>query len=112
MSSAKEVTVTFAPIEAGSREILNPVSLTLGKGGSGYGTVKGTGLACETLCTSATSVYKGPTGYPAKTVTLEAVSAPGSKPVQWSGCDSVAEGKCVVTMTGVKAVTASFDELE
>jgi hypothetical protein len=27
-------------------------------------------------------------------------------------CGTVTEGKCVVTMTGVKAVTATFDELE
>jgi Divergent InlB B-repeat domain len=86
--------------------------LTLTKAGSGFGTVKGSGLACEALCTSATSVYKGPTNYPAKTVTLEAASAPGSKPVQWGGCDTVAEGKCIVAMTAVKAVTATFDELE
>jgi hypothetical protein len=63
-------------------------------------------------CTAATSAYQGPTSHPAKTVTLEAASAPGTKPVQWSGCDTVAEGKCVVAMTGVKAVTATFDELE
>jgi hypothetical protein len=86
--------------------------LTLTKAGSGFGTVKGSGLACEVPCTAATSVYRGPTSYPAKTVTLEAASAPGTKPVQWSGCDTVTEGKCVVTMTGVKAVTATFDELE
>jgi hypothetical protein len=104
------------PIKAvftGTPKAVSPEDeLTLTKGGSGLGTVKGTGLACEALCTSTTSIYKGPTSYPAKTVTLEAASAPGSKPVQWSGCDTINEGKCVVTMTGSKAVTASFDELE
>jgi hypothetical protein len=110
MDSSEPIKAVFT----GTPKAVSPEeALTLTKAGSGLGTVKGTsGFACEVLCTAATSVYRGPTSYPAKTVTLEAASAPGTKPVQWSGCDTVTEGKCVVTMTGVKAVTATFDELE
>jgi hypothetical protein len=49
---------------------------------------------------------------PAATVTLEGIPAPGSKAVAWSGCDSETEGKCVVSMSEAKEVTATFDELE
>jgi alpha-tubulin suppressor-like RCC1 family protein len=110
MDKAETVKAVFSgPVKT----IVEPKSLVLTKEGSGYGTVKASGLTCEVLCTSATSVYQGPKSpKPGKTVTLEAASAPGTKPVQWSGCDTVTEGKCIVTMTGVKAVTATFDELE
>jgi hypothetical protein len=104
MDSSEPIKALFT----GTPKAVSPQeALTLTKAGSGLGTVKGSGLACEALCTSVASVYKGPT----KTVTLEAASAPGTKPVQWSSCDSVTEGKCVVTMTGLKAVTATFEEL-
>jgi hypothetical protein len=109
MDSSEPIKAVFTGIP---KAVTPEEELTLTKVGSGFGTVKGSGLACEVLCTAATSVYRGPTSYPAKTVTLEAASAPGTKPVQWSGCDTITEGKCVVTMTGVKAVTATFDELE
>jgi hypothetical protein len=115
METAQEVTATFAPVEAGSKEILNPVSLTLAKAGSGYGTVKATGLACEVLCTSTVVSYSsggGPKSKPAAIVTLEATSAAGSQKVAWTGCESEPEGKCVVTMSAAKEVTATFNELE
>jgi hypothetical protein len=115
MTEAQEVTATFAPVGLGGKEILNPVSLTLAKAGSGYGTVKATGLACEVLCTSTKVSYSsggGPKAKPATIVTLEAVSAPGSQTVVWTGCESEPEGKCVVTMSAAKEVTATFNELE
>jgi Divergent InlB B-repeat domain len=115
MTEAQEVTATFAPVGLGSKEILNPVSLTLTKAGSGYGTVKATGLACEVLCTSTVVSYTsggGPKAKPAAIVTLEAVSAPGSQTVAWTGCESEPGGKCVVTMSAAKEVTATFNELE
>jgi hypothetical protein len=109
MDSSEPIKAVFT----GTPKAVSPEeALTLTKAGSGFGTVKGSGLTCEVLCTAATSVYQGPTSHPAKTVILEAASASGTKPVQWSGCDTITEGKCVVTMTGIKAVTATFDELE
>jgi hypothetical protein len=94
--------------------------LTLAKAGSGFGTVKASGLACEALCTSTAVVYQGPVllphAKPGKTVILKATSAPGSKPVDWEGCDEepVVEGsvQCVLEMDEDRPVTATFDELE
>jgi|GEM_PF-1097326 len=92
-------------------------ALTLNKAGSGFGTVKASGIKCEVLCSSQSALYQGPLTEPkvkpGKTVILKATSAPGSKAVAWSGCDSVTEaGECVVEMDEAHAVTATFDELE
>ena len=118
MSSAKEVTATFS---AALKPLVNPQTLTLTKAGSGYGTVKGTGLICEAACTTTDVNYYGgvtePKPKPAASVTLIAISAPGSQTVAWSGCDSepVVEGKgigCTVSMSEAQNVTATFDEFE
>jgi len=92
-------------------------TLTVSKGeGTGFGTVKGTGgLGCEFLCTSTDVVYQGPTATkPGKTVTLKAISAPGSKAVEWEGCTGFEEegAICLVTMEEDTEVVATFDELE
>ena len=113
MSSAKTVTAEFS---GASKEVVNPKVLTLTKAGSGYGTVKGTGLTCEPACTTTQVAYFGGVTEPkpkaAATVTLTAVSAPGSGPVSWSGCESEPEGNCVVLMSKAQSVTATFNELE
>ncbi len=109
LSGASAVTASFSGT---AKAIANAQKLTLTKAGSGHGTVKAAGLTCEVLCTSTVSLYQGPTTKPGKTVTLKATSAPGSKTVVWSGCESEPEGNCVVTMEGAKNVTATFDELE
>jgi len=114
MSAAQTVTAKFS----GPVKTINPAeTLTLSKAGSGYGTVKASGLKCEVLCTSTGVIYQGPITEPkpkpGKVVTLSAVSAPGSGPVSWSGCDSVTEaGECIVAMETSKGVTATFEELE
>jgi streptogramin lyase len=88
-------------------------TLTLNKAGSGFGTVKASGLGCEVLCSSTSVLYQGPTTKPGKTVVLKAASAPGSKAVSWTGCDSIdGEGNCVVEMDENHTITATFDELE
>jgi streptogramin lyase len=114
--SPTEATKVTASFSGAPKAIANAQKLTLAKAGSGYGTVKASGIACEAACTSATSLYTGgvelPKPKPAATVTLEAISAPGSKAVVWSGCDSETEGKCVVATSAAKEVTATFDELE
>jgi hypothetical protein len=112
LSEAKEVVAKFGGTK---KAILNPVALTLTKAGSGYGTVKASGLACEPACTSTQVEYSSGDGGKKLPVTviLKAISAPGSKPVEWSGCDSIdGEGNCVVSMSSAKEVTATFDELE
>jgi streptogramin lyase len=113
MDASETVKAVFS---GAPKAIAEAKALTLKKAGKGFGTVKASGLACEALCTSTASLYQGPIGGPkpkeAKTVTLEAISAPGSKKVAWSGCDSVTEGKCVVLMSTAKEVTATFDELK
>jgi hypothetical protein len=113
MSSARNVKATFT---AAIKPLVNPQALTLAKAGSGYGTVKATGLVCEAACTTTDVNYYGgvtePKPKPAAVVTLTAISAPGSGTVAWSGCDTETEGKCVVSMSAAKEVTATFDELE
>ncbi len=100
------------------KPILEAKALTLTKAGSGYGTVKGTGLTCEALCASTVSLYQGPTGIapknkPGKTVVLVATSAAGSKTVEWTGCDSnPTPAECSVAMESAKNVTATFNEIE
>jgi streptogramin lyase len=120
MSSSKTVTAKFT---GSPKLIANEQKLTLNKAGSGFGNVKASGLACEALCTSATSLYQGeyeskPAVFkPAKIVVLSAVSAPGSKPVAWSGCAAEPEPEpgnveCEVSMATAHSVTATFNELE
>jgi streptogramin lyase len=112
MSEAVSLTAAFSAGKA----IVNPKVLTLTKAGSGFGTVKATGLTCEALCTSTSVAYYGGVTEPkpkaAALVTLTAVSAPGSDTVVWSGCGEEKEGACIVSMSAAKAVTATFDELE
>jgi streptogramin lyase len=114
MDKAETLKAVFSgPVKA----IVEPKSLTLSKEGSGYGTVKAAGLTCEVLCTSATSLYYGPVTSPkAKAgakVTLKAISAPGSKAVEWTGCETnPTPSECVVVMETDKSVSAKFDELE
>jgi uncharacterized repeat protein (TIGR02543 family) len=115
LSEATTVTATFS----GARKaIAEAKTLTLNKVGSGFGTVKATGLTCEALCTSATSLYAGPVTSPkvkaGATVILKATSAPGSKAVEWgAGCKSnPTPSECVVEMSEDKSITATFDELE
>jgi hypothetical protein len=114
ISAATTVTATFS---GAPKAIVNPQELTVAKAGSGFGTVKAAGLACEALCSSTVGLYQGPIALPkpkpGKAVLLKASSAPGSKQVVWSGCESEPSAtECVVTMEEAKPVTATFDELE
>jgi hypothetical protein len=115
--SLSEAGTVEAKFGGSPKPIAEAKALTLAKAGSGLGTVKGTGLTCEVLCTSTVSLYQGPTGVapknkPGKTVVLVALSAPGSAPVEWSGCDSnPTPTECSVAMEAAKEVTATFNEL-
>jgi hypothetical protein len=78
--------------------------LTLAKTGAGSGTVTSDppGIACGSVCKSA--FFKG------TELTLTATPTDEfSKFTGWTGCDSEAGGKCLVTMSVDKAVNANFD---
>ena len=105
MSAAEEVTATFS----GSSRAFNPAEpLTVSKAGTGQGTVKAAGLACEAECSEETTLYQGPTSKPATTVTLTAAPAFGSEFTGWSGSGCSGTGSCVVAMSAAKDVTAAF----
>jgi Divergent InlB B-repeat domain len=76
--------------------------LTVGKAGSGAGTVTSSppGIACGADC-SASIAENTP-------VTLTAAPATGSTFAGWSGCDSVFGDTCTVTMDAARHVTAAF----
>jgi|GEM_PF-1425923 len=84
---------------------LKPVrrKLTVEKKGTGTGTVTSSpaGISCGATCTAE---YDTGTE-----VTLSGTAGPNTEAVKWSGCDSIAAGKCKVTMSAAKTVTATFD---
>jgi hypothetical protein len=75
--------------------------LTVGKAGTGTGTVTGTGIACGLDCLEG--FEDGTTG-----IVLTASPGAGSAFTSWSGCTSVAGNQCTVDLTADKAVTATF----
>lgn len=93
VSAAKAVTATFNLIQ---RE------LKVTKAGNGTGTVTSSpsGIECGSACTAS---YAHGTA-----VTLTGSPSGGALPVTWTGCTKVTEGKCEVTMTAAKSVTATF----
>ncbi len=110
MSAAKSLTAAF---KAG-KAIVNPQALTLSKAGTGYGTVKATGLACEAACTQTKVAYfggtEGPKAKAATLVTLTAVPALGSELAEWVNCPTPEGLVCKVSMSAAKSVTARFEE--
>jgi hypothetical protein len=95
MIAAKAITATFN---------LNQVELKVAKTGTGTGTVKSTpaGIECGAKCTA--KFGEG------STATLSGTPGASTEAVVWSGCDSVnAENKCLVTMSGAKEVSATFN---
>lgn len=97
MSAAKSVTAKFDILQ---RE------LKVTRAGSGTGTVESSpaGIECGSTCSAIYTI--------GTTVTLSAVSDPNTQPVVWSGCAKIVEvggeEECEVTMSGAKAVTATF----
>jgi hypothetical protein len=95
LTTARTVKATFDLVQ---RE------LKVSKAGLGTGTVTSSpsGIACGETCSAGF-------GH-GSLVTLSAISGPNTAPVLWSGCDSVnGENKCLVTMNGAKAITATFN---
>ncbi len=110
MSAAKSVNAVFG---GASKEIVNAKALTFKKAGTGYGTVKATGLACEAACTEAVVNYTGGVGGPKPKPAAKAILTPtaqvGSEFVEWGGACS-GSGACEVEMSSAKEVTARFEE--
>lgn len=77
--------------------------LTVNKGGTGNGTVTGTGINCGTDCTESFSS--------GSVVTLTASIVKLSVFDSWSGCDSTSGTSCTVTMNQNRTVTAYFKTL-
>ncbi len=75
--------------------------LTVGKAGTGTGTVTGTGIICGGDCLEG--FEDGTTG-----IVLTATPSASSFFASWTGCTSVAGNQCAVDLTANKGVTATF----
>ena len=117
-------TVTMDAAEAidavysGTPKTITPAeALTLTKAGSGFGTVKASGLSCEVLCgsTRSSTRARSPCRNPNRARRSSSPAPLRPAPSRSSGraCDEITvENKCVVTMEEAENVTATFDELE
>jgi hypothetical protein len=96
MNVAKAVTATFA---------LTSHQLSVTKSGAGVAsssiTSSPAGIECGSSCSA---VYLHGT-----LVTLTATPGPHVKAPVWTGCGSILEGKCKVTINEAKAVSATFE---
>jgi DNA-binding beta-propeller fold protein YncE len=83
---------------------LLPPTVSAAITGTGSGTITGTGINCPGTCLST---------YPDGTVVvLTATPSAGSVFVQWSGCDTVTDNQCTVTVLhATSSVTATFTAL-
>lgn len=84
----------------GSGTSATTATLTVSKSGTGSGTITGMGISCGADCSDV-----GPINRQAM---LTAAALPGSQFAGWTGCDSVTNGTCSVTMAASRSVTASF----
>jgi hypothetical protein len=95
MNTGRTVSATFQPA---------PIyySLAVIKVGAGSGSIISSlpGIDCGTTCSA---IYLA-----GSSVTLTATVDAGSTFAGWTGCDSVADTTCMVTMAGSRAVTATF----
>ena len=94
MSGAKTVKAGFDLLKR---------KLTVSKSGTGTGTVKSSpaGIECPSTCSAE---YDSGTE-----VALTGTPGPNTEAVKWTGCSSVSEGKCLVTMSAAKTVSATFN---
>jgi len=94
INGARSVTATF---------MLQVVTLTVSKTGSGAGTVTSSpaGIDCGAICGTAFDY--------GTTVILSAAGTDGSTFAGWSGAGCTGTGTCQVTMDAAKGVAAAFD---
>jgi len=83
-----------------------PVTLTGIISGNKKGTLLASGLTCPAGKTTCTGSYSS-----GAEVTVTAAASPGYAFNKWTGCDSVSDNVCQVTMDVTRTVTASFDTL-
>jgi hypothetical protein len=97
MTAVKNVTATFNLEPVGTKK------LTVTKNGTGTGTVTSTpaGINCGSECEKSFPLNE--------VVELTGTPSANSLAVSWTGCDEVLAGKCKVTMSGDKNVTATFN---
>src|SRR5437867_1279715 len=83
--------------------LTNRWALTVSTAGTGSGTVSSSdgSISCPGTCTAA---YNGGTS-----VTLTATPGTGSIFAGWTGCDTVLDTTCTVTMSASRLVTATLD---
>ncbi len=93
MSSSREIGATF--------NVKGP-TLSVTKLGNGTGTVASSPAALECGAACAVNFVKD------SKVTLTGTPGLHTEAVKWAGCDEIKEGKCVVTMSAAREVTALF----
>ena len=93
---------SFSPADRGDIVIAPTVKLVVSKEGSGTGTVTSNPglLDCGSICEE---LYA-----PGTEVALAATATGNSKFGFWSGCDSVLENLCIVTMNAEKSAVVTF----
>ena len=81
-------------------------ALTVSRNGDGVGTLtqSASGINCGTACTASIAANQN--------LTLLASAARNAVLTAWTGCDSVATDQCTITMTGPRAVSATFMEAQ
>ena len=91
------------PSNGGDGGILGGQTAILGVaiGGTGSGTVSGSGISCAPTCTATLAVGTN--------VVLTATPASGSSFGLWTGCDSVSGTSCSLTVNANRTVTAVFN---
>jgi hypothetical protein len=91
MNADTSVTATFTR---------NQHTLTVGKSGTGSGTITGTGINCGTDCTE---IYNY-----GSMIAIAAAPDADSVFTSWTGCDSVTDNICNISITGDRTITATF----
>ena len=85
----------------GGMPAVQQYALTVAMGGTGTGTVTGSGIACGTVCVELVDL--------GATVTLTATPSAASGFVGWSGGGCAGTGPCSVIITAATTVTATFN---
>ncbi len=102
--TGEEADIYDARVEGGFEADIVKFALIVAKKGGGTGKVTSepAGIECGGTCEA--EFEEG------TEVTLSAVSNEGSEFKAWEGCDSEAEGKCIVTLDEAREATATFEE--
>jgi len=95
MSASRSVTATFD---------VQRFTLTVSTAGTGTGTVSSNDGLISSCPGTCTATYNAGTS-----VTLTATPDAGSIFAGWTGCDTVLDTTCTVTMSASRSVTATFD---